>query len=66
MIAEFLGSRLDMPSDSLVPMMLAAAAQGVVQASQIHWWVNGGDFATTISEGLEVLERGIDSDPRTW
>jgi AcrR family transcriptional regulator len=65
-IAEFLGDRLGMPSDSLVPMMLAAAAQGVVQAAQIHWWVNGGDLATTISEGLAVLERGIGSDPHTW
>jgi TetR/AcrR family transcriptional regulator, regulator of mycofactocin system len=65
-IAEFLGDRLTMPSDGLVPMMLAAAAQGVVQAAQIHWWVNGGDLATMISEGLELLERGIGSNPRAW
>jgi hypothetical protein len=29
-------------------------------------WVNGGDLATTISDGLQVLERAIDADPSTW
>jgi TetR/AcrR family transcriptional regulator, regulator of mycofactocin system len=65
-IAEFFAARFDVPSDSLGPMMLAAAAQGVVQAAQAHWFINGGDLASTISDGLELLERGIDSDPRTW
>ena len=65
-IAEFFGSRLDLPSDALVPTMLAAAAGGVIQAAQTQWFVHGGDLATKLSEGLEVLERGIDPDPRTW
>ena len=46
--------------------MLAAAAQGVVQAAQTHWFVNGGDLATKISDGLEMLERGVDADPGAW
>jgi AcrR family transcriptional regulator len=65
-MAEFFGSRLDLPSDALVPTMLAAAAGGVIQASQTRWFLQGGDLAARISEGLEVLERGIGSDPRTW
>ena len=65
-IAEFFASRLDLPSDALVPTMLAAAAQGVIQAAHTQWFFHDGDLATTISESLEVLERGIGSDPRTW
>ena len=65
-IAEFLATRLDLPSDALVPTMLAAAAGGVIQAASTQWFLLGGDLATRISEGLEVLERGIGSDPRTW
>jgi hypothetical protein len=65
-IAEFLGSRLDLPSDGLVPTMLAAAVGGVIQAAQTQWFLHGGDLATMIAEGLEVLESGIGSDPRTW
>lgn len=65
-IAEFLGSRLGVPSDDLVPAMLAAAVGGVVQAVSTQWFLHGGDLAARISEGLEVLEQGIGSDPRTW
>src|SRR4029077_11743334 len=36
-IAEFFGARLGLPSDALVPKMLAAAAGGVIQAAQIQW-----------------------------
>jgi AcrR family transcriptional regulator len=62
-IAEFLGSRLDVPSDGLVPTMLAAAVGGVIQAASTQWFIQGGDLPTMISEGLEVLEQGIGSDP---
>jgi TetR/AcrR family transcriptional regulator, regulator of mycofactocin system len=65
-IAEFLGSRLGLPSDGLVPTMLAAAVGGVIQAASTQWFIQGGDLATKMAEGLEVLERGIGSDPRTW
>jgi AcrR family transcriptional regulator len=65
-IAEFLGSRLGVPSDALVPTMLAAATQGVVQATQTQWLFHGGDLANAISAGLEVLERGIGTDPKKW
>jgi AcrR family transcriptional regulator len=65
-VAEFLGSRLGLPSDDLVPTMLAAAVGGVIQAAQTQWFIRGGDLAPLIAEGLEVLERGIGSDPRTW
>lgn len=65
-IAEFLGARLGEPSDALVPTMLAAAVGGVVQAAQTRWYLLGGDLTTAISEGLQVLERGIGTDPSTW
>jgi hypothetical protein len=65
-IAEFFGARLNLPSNALVPTMLAAAAGGVIQASQTHWYFEGGDLVTAFSEGLEVLEHGIGADPRTW
>ena len=65
-IAEFIGARLDLPSESLVPTMLAAAIGGVVQAASTQWFIHGGDLATTIAEGIEVLERGIGSDPQSW
>ena len=65
-IAEFLGSRLGLPSDGLVPTMLAAAVLGVIQAAHTQWFVNGGDLATTMSESLAVLERAISTDPRSW
>ena len=65
-IAEFLGARLGVPSEDLVPTMLAAAVGGVIQATQTQWFLHGGDLGTMISEGIEVLESGIGSDPRTW
>jgi AcrR family transcriptional regulator len=66
LIAAFLGSRLGMASDALVPTMLAAAAGGIIQAAQTQWFFLGGDLATKLSEGLEVLERHIGSviEPR--
>jgi hypothetical protein len=69
MIAEFFGSRLGWPSHALVPTMLAAAAEGVMQAAQTQWSQQGGntDLATAMSESLAVLERAMGrSDPRTW
>ncbi len=65
-IAEFFGSRLGLPADALVPTMLAAAVMGVVQAAHTQWFIHDGDLATTMSESLAVLERGISADPRTW
>jgi TetR/AcrR family transcriptional regulator, regulator of mycofactocin system len=55
-IAEFFGSRLNMPSEALVPTMLAAAAGGVIQAANTRWFFCGGNLATVASEGLRVLE----------
>ncbi|MBL7494775.1 TetR family transcriptional regulator [Frankia sp. CNm7] len=65
-IAEFLGSRLGLAGDAMVPTMLAAAAGGVIQAARIQWFVGGGDLVARISEGLEILERGIGAEPATW
>jgi TetR/AcrR family transcriptional regulator, regulator of mycofactocin system len=65
-MAEFFGARFGLPSDALVPTMLAAAVGGVIQAAHTQWYVQGGDLGIAISEGLEVLERGIGADPRTW
>lgn len=65
-MADFLATRLGLPSDSLAPTMLAAATGGVIQAAHIHWYLNGGELATTLSVGLDVLERGIGTDPNRW
>lgn len=66
MIAEFFSSRMGLPSHSLVPTMLAAAAEGVIQAAQTQWAIQGGeaDLATAMSESLAVLERMMTRDPR--
>ena len=62
-IAEFVAARLGEPNPSLVPTTLAAAVGGVIQAAQTRWLLDGGDLAAAISEGLDVLERGIGWDP---
>ncbi len=65
-IAEFLGTRLDVPSDSLVPTMFAAAALGVFHAAISEWFQNGGDLATKVSVSFEVLENGMSGDSKSW
>jgi AcrR family transcriptional regulator len=65
-IADFLGDRLGLPSDALVPTMLAAAVGGVIQAGHTQWFLHGGDLPAIIAEGIEVLENGIGSDPASW
>ena len=64
--AQFFGDRFGLPSEALVPRMLAAAAGGVLEAAHTQWFLQGGDLVTTLSAALEVLERGIGSDPRGW
>jgi AcrR family transcriptional regulator len=59
MLAEFFGSRLSVPANTLVPTMLAAAAGGVIKAAETRWLLHGGNLATTISEGLRVLEEAV-------
>jgi AcrR family transcriptional regulator len=66
MIAEFFAGRLGLPTDALVPTMLAAAVGGVIQAAQTKWFFEGGDLTTAISDGLEVLEKGIGIDSGIW
>jgi AcrR family transcriptional regulator len=63
-IADFFGSRLGVPGDALEPTMLAAAALGVIQRAHTEWFLHGGDLATTMSESLAVLERGIGLSPK--
>jgi AcrR family transcriptional regulator len=65
-IAEFMGSRLGLPSNALVPAMLAAAAMGVIQAAQTRWFFEGGDLASALSSALAVLEQALASDPKGW
>jgi len=65
-MAEFFGARLQLPSDALVPTMLAAAVGGVIQAAHTHWFFHDGDLAATVSESLEVLETGFVADPLMW
>jgi TetR/AcrR family transcriptional regulator, regulator of mycofactocin system len=57
-IAEFLGDRLGLPSDALVPTTMAAASGGVIQAAHVDWYFNGGDLAAKVSEAFSVLEHG--------
>jgi AcrR family transcriptional regulator len=59
MMAEFFGSRLSVPADTLVPTVLAAAAGGVIKAGETRWLLHGGNLATSISEGLRVLEEAV-------
>jgi AcrR family transcriptional regulator len=59
--ADFLADRLRMPTNALVPTMLAAAVGGVIQAAHTRWLLEGGDLPTILSDGLEVLENGIGS-----
>ena len=63
-LADFLRSRLEVPEDSLIPKMLAAAIGGIVQEAHSHWFAHGGDLGETISEGLWVLESGLATDQR--
>jgi len=65
-MAELFGKRLGLPREGLVPTMLAAAAGGVIRAAYTHWFVYDGDLTTIISDSLEVLEKGIGVDPKTW
>lgn len=63
LIAAFLAERLGSAPDSFEPIVLAAAIGGVVQAAQTRWFLQGGEIAGLIAEGLEVLERGIGTTP---
>ena len=63
-IAEFFGARLGLATDDLIPVMLAAAAGGVIQAAFTRWWLQGGDIAAALSEPLAVLEDSFRADPR--
>jgi AcrR family transcriptional regulator len=64
-IAEFLGSRLDLPSDAVRPATLAVAIGAVIQSAQTRWHFDGGDLVDTISEALLVLEESIDAGRRS-
>jgi AcrR family transcriptional regulator len=62
-MAEFLGSRLGLPGDALLPAMLAAATGGIIQAAETRWrFHGGGDLATIVSEGMRALEEGVGGD----
>jgi AcrR family transcriptional regulator len=65
-MAEFFSSRLGLPSDDLVPTMLAASAGGVIQAALTYWFFRGGDLSVIIFESFGVLEKGIGTDPSGW
>jgi TetR/AcrR family transcriptional regulator, regulator of mycofactocin system len=61
-IAEFFGSRLGVASDDFIPVIVAGAIGGVVQAAHTQWFVHGGDFAETMEAAVDVLERVLGSD----
>jgi TetR/AcrR family transcriptional regulator, regulator of mycofactocin system len=60
-MAEFFGARLGVPSEDLVPVMLAAAAGGVLRAASTQWLFEGGSLAARIDEALEVLEMMVEA-----
>jgi AcrR family transcriptional regulator len=64
--ASFFGARLGLPSEALIPRMLSAAVGGVLEAAHTQWFLQGGDLVATVSDSLEVLERGVGTDPRAW
>ena len=61
-IAEFFGSRLNMPSEALVPTMLAAAAGGVIQAANTRWFFCGGDRRRSPRRACESWKRPLNID----
>jgi AcrR family transcriptional regulator len=65
-IAEFLASRLGLPSDAVVPTTLAVAIGAVIQNAQTRWHFKGGNFVRTVSEALQVLEEGLGTDLGQW
>jgi len=65
-MAEFFADRLGLRSDDLAPTMLAAAAGGVIQATQTRWYIRGGDIVEALSEAFDVLEQGIGTDSAIW
>ena len=65
-MAEFIGTRLDLPADDLVPTVLASAAGAALQAAQTRWYFHGGDLVATVSQGLRVLELGAATDGTSW
>lgn len=62
-MAEFLGLRLGLSAESVVPTMLAAAVGGVLIASNTRWFLEGGLLEERINEALEVFEAAVDTDP---
>jgi len=60
-MAEFIGERLGVPSDALIPTMLAAAAGGVILAAHTQWLFFGGSLGQRIAEGIEVLEGTVEA-----
>ena len=66
-IAEFLASRLGVAGDDFIPVIVAGAIGGVVQAAHTQWFVHGGDFAETMAAAVDVLERdGPGREPSAW
>jgi AcrR family transcriptional regulator len=64
--ADFFADRLGLAVDALATTMLAATVLGVIQAAQIHWYIHGGNLASTVSEGLKIVEHGFGEDLATW
>ncbi len=62
-IAAFLADRLGVDDESMVAVTLAAAAGGVIQAAHTRWFVHGGQLATRISDGIEILEATLTAPP---
>lgn len=58
-IRLFFAERLGLSEDALEPWIWAAAIGGVMQGANIRWFLEGGDRARIMSEGFEILEKGI-------
>jgi AcrR family transcriptional regulator len=55
--ADFLARRLDMDEEGILARAYAGTVSGIVQASLAHWFAQGGDLASQLSESLAVLEQ---------
>jgi AcrR family transcriptional regulator len=64
LIAEFFADWLDLAADDMVPAILAAAADGVVQAVHMRWFLRAGDLRKMMSQGFDVLENELRAVPR--
>jgi hypothetical protein len=48
------------------PSPWPATIPSVLQSAHTHWFLNGGDLAERVPEGIAVLEHALRADPEDW